>query len=477
MNEAHSAAMRGGRIEAADEGVDVVEVMLSWCTTGSMFRNGERNVLSVEHIKSGSVLALGERGGMLVPAEVLGADRVEIIRYEGDVATATVPEGARLFIDGHAKEERVIVLARGHVLEIAIGPFVVRVELVHAAKRPVGAPLDGLRGSGAGFFAGSALLHAAAFAAVALFAPMLGATEEDPFDADRLALMQRLLNATAAHEAERVPDDGAAAGGGDVNPGKAATGPSGASGRPDTSKSGRWAAQGTAVPETATLAREHEMKAAATFGAIGLLASAFQSDPNAPVVPWGTVSNGSDAVSKMGRLYGGTIDDATGVGGLGPWGLEQGGGGTANLIGIGSVGALGHTGSCTGEGPCEGVGVGTGRPSGGHVSHFKAPRYGTPITNGHLAPEIIQRIVRLNDGRYRFCYQSALHTDPSLRGRVTVKFVIDRRGAVAFAADGGSDIPDESVRQCVVRSFQALSFPEPENGTVTVVYPIVFSPE
>jgi hypothetical protein len=60
---------------------------------------------------------------------------------------------------------------------------------------------------------------------------------------------------------------------------------------------------------------------------------------------------------------------------------------------------------------------------------------------------------------------------------VTVKFVIDRTGAVALAADGGSDIPDEGVRRCVVASFLSLSFPSPENGSVTVVYPIMFSPE
>jgi hypothetical protein len=29
----------------------------------------------------------------------------------------------------------------------------------------------------------------------------------------------------------------------------------------------------------------------------------------------------------------------------------------------------------------------------------------------------------------------------------------------------------------VVRSFQTLSFPEPQGGTVTVVYPIVFNPQ
>jgi hypothetical protein len=443
-----------------------------------MFRGGERNVLAVEHVRVGNVLALGERGGMLVPEEVLGDARVEIVRYDRDSVTAMRPERASLLVDGHPSDDRIVPLVCGRVVEMAIGAFALRIELTRSVRRLAGAPLEALQGSGAGFFAGSALLHAAAFAAVALFAPALGATEEDPFDADRLALMQRLLNATAEHETERIPDDGVAAAGGDATPGKDARDPSGAAGRPDTQKSGRWAARGTARPETATLAREHEIAAAETFGAIGILASTFHGDPNAPVVAWGTVSNGSDDVSKMGRLFGGTIDDAAGVGGLGQWGLEQGGGGTANLIGMNGVGGLGHiAGSCSGPGPCVGVGVGVGGVNGGHVSHFKGPRYGTPTTNGRLAPEIIQRVVRLNDGRYRFCYQNALRTDPSLRGRVTVKFMIDRHGAVAFAADGGSDIPDEGVRQCVVRSFQALSFPEPEKGTVTVEYPIVFSPE
>jgi hypothetical protein len=481
-----------GQEAVDDEGALVVEVTLSWCAWCARcasghaslpdpmfwggFRGGERNVLAVEHVRAGNVLALGERGGMLVPEEVLGDARVEIVRYDRDSVTAMRPERARLLVDGHPSGDRIVPLVRGRVVEMAIGAFALRIELTRSGRRLAGAPLEALRGSGAGFFAGSALLHAAAFAAVALFAPALGATEEDPFDADRLALMQRLLNATAERETERIPDDGVAAGGGDATPGKDARDPSGAAGRRDTQKSGRAAARGTARPETATLAREHEMAAAETFGAIGILASTFHGDPNAPVVAWGTVSNGSDDVSKMGRLFGGTIDDAAGVGGLGPWGLEQGGGGTANLIGMNGVGGLGHVGgSCSGPGPC--VGVGVGGVNGVRVSHFKGPRYGTPTTSGRLAPEIIQRVVRLNDGRYRFCYQNALRTDPSLRGRVTVKFMIDRHGAVAFAADGGSDIPDEGVRQCVVRSFQALSFPEPENGTVTVEYPIVFSPE
>ena len=58
-----------------------------------------------------------------------------------------------------------------------------------------------------------------------------------------------------------------------------------------------------------------------------------------------------------------------------------------------------------------------------------------------------------------------------------MKFVIGRDGAVQFAADGGSDIPDASVASCVVSGFTDLSFPAPDNGMVTVVYPLMFTPQ
>jgi hypothetical protein len=69
-----------------------------------------------------------------------------------------------------------------------------------------------------------------------------------------------------------------------------------------------------------------------------------------------------------------------------------------------------------------------------------------------------------------------MRQNPNLQGRVSVKFVIDRSGAVSTSQDGGSDLPDQSVVQCVVRGFQNLSFPQPEGGIVTVVYPIIFTP-
>ena len=97
--------------------------------------------------------------------------------------------------------------------------------------------------------------------------------------------------------------------------------------------------------------------------------------------------------------------------------------------------------------------------------------------NGRLPPEVIQRIVRANFGRFRGCYERGLDRSPSLRGRVEARFLIGRDGNVAVASSGASDLPDEQVVSCVVRAFTTLSFPEPTGGTVTVVYPLAFSPE
>lgn len=103
-------------------------------------------------------------------------------------------------------------------------------------------------------------------------------------------------------------------------------------------------------------------------------------------------------------------------------------------------------------------------------------RQGATTVTGKLPPEVVQRIVRQNFGRYRLCYENGLRTTPKLEGRVSVKFTIDRSGAVSKSADGGSDLPDKNVIACVVKGFSNLSFPQPESGEVVVVYPIIFSP-
>jgi len=105
-------------------------------------------------------------------------------------------------------------------------------------------------------------------------------------------------------------------------------------------------------------------------------------------------------------------------------------------------------------------------------------RMGSLIVSGTTPSEVIQRIIRQSFGRFRGCYQVGLRSNPSLQGRVTTKFVIDKNGTVVTAQDGGSDLPDQTVVQCVVHVFTTLTFPQPDNGGVVVVSaPLMFDPK
>jgi hypothetical protein len=468
---------------------DVVEVLLFWCAGGSDAPT--RNVIGVRRVAKGGALSLGERGDLLVPREALGADRIEIIHYDDDDPVAVVPYGAELRVDGELRNERTFVLppsqrspggAETTRVEIVLGAFIVELTREPAGARPVAPPLESLRRSGAGYFAGSAAFHAAIFATVALFAPALGAAEEDPLDPDRLALIQHLLNASAAREMERTPAEEAGSSGASAPSGPKAAGPEGVAGNPrSTPSAAREAHHSTLSPDQdAAAARGRDLAEASRFGAVDLLLGIADGASLAGMpAAWDRPATGEDNAEAMGHLFGSTIGDALGTG-IGLHGPGEGGGGTANVLGLGGFG-LGGRGGCD-DMPCSGDGGGIGHGRGqlgrGHVPSFKGPRYPKDvITNGHLPPEVIQRIVRQNDGRFRACYEQGLRANPSLTGRVTVKFVVDRAGAVALASDGGSDLPDEGVRRCVVSAFAALSFPAPASGMLTVSYPIVFNPE
>jgi hypothetical protein len=455
------------------EGAEIVEAVLSWRDA-----RGD-NVLARQEAGVGGSIVIGDDATLVVPGEVLGMERFEVAAFDGERAIATVPPGGKLRVDGWAREERTIEVAKGHRVEILVGAFVVTLMRAHAGTKLAGAPLEGLKRAGLGMIIASALAHAAAFAVIAYVSPALGATEDDAENPDRIVLMQKLLNASEDRERERLTSDGETAAEGGQAESQAAQGQEGQAGKDTPKQDGRWAAKGTATPQTATLPKESLRTEAATFGMVGLLNS-MAPDPNAPTVAWGSTLNGADDQNAVGHLFGGSISDAFGVGGWGLTGPGEGGGGIAQMIGLGNgIGGLGGTGTCTGPGPCTGIGHGGAKLPGGYKPKMHGGmREPGPIgTNGHLPADVIQRIVRQNAGRFRFCYEKALQGNPTLTGRVTVKFLIGRDGAVQFSADAGSDIPDASVTSCVVSSFTALSFPAPDSGVVTVTYPLMFSPE
>lgn len=194
-----------------------------------------------------------------------------------------------------------------------------------------------------------------------------------------------------------------------------------------------------------------------------------------PLVNQVTVANPTPAqgAAARGNMWGDEIGDAFGAGGLGLSGVGEGGGGRSEGIGLGSIGQIGQ-GAGTGTG--QGFGSGSGRLGGSHRSSAPRIRAGATEVSGRFPPEVIQRIVRQNFGRFRLCYENALRKDPNTTGRVSVRFTIALDGSVKGQRVDSSTIGSAEMSACVANAFTNLSFPQPEGGTVTVVYPIQFAP-
>ncbi|WP_394836776.1 AgmX/PglI C-terminal domain-containing protein [Pendulispora rubella] len=445
--------------------LDVIEAILSW--------GGD--ILAMRHLPMGSAVSIGEHAycTFFAPAEQIGTDLALVL-----------PEGS--------------TLAPEQPLEADFGPFRVALRAVPAGRpTPLGA-LARWKDSALGGVGTSFAMHALIFGSLALFLPALTADDDVFIARDRIETMQKYLAGAAERERDNVDDESAAREGAreSAPSGKQAPNEAGLMGRETAPKTNaHWSAKGDATPQDASLARERDLTLAREFGLVGMLGSSPLSDPNAPITPWGTVPNGADAESHLGAMWGSDPGENFGIGGLSLSGVGEGGGcppGMPNCgqIGLANIGeSLGHgfhdgRGSCIGPncGPGNnGMGYSHGRMPGGHPPRAPNPR---PCEDkgcgfeamGRIPPEVIQRIVRQNAGRYRACYELGLRNNPSLNGHVRVKFVIDRGGAVSMAQDSGSDLPDENVRSCVVKSFYSLAFPTPEGGTVRVVYPIMFNP-
>ena len=164
-----------------------------------------------------------------------------------------------------------------------------------------------------------------------------------------------------------------------------------------------------------------------------------------------------------------SISMSFGSGGLGLSGIGEGGGGARPADKQVEITAPRDGG--------QGVAEGIGRLGGSHVARAPRVRMGATRVSGRLPPEVIQRIVRQQFGRFRRCYENGLRGDPNLAGRVSVRFMINAEGDVMNVASGGGDLTNSAVVACVVRAFQGLRFPAPEGGIVTVTYPIVFAPD
>jgi len=175
-------------------------------------------------------------------------------------------------------------------------------------------------------------------------------------------------------------------------------------------------------------------------------------------------------VAARGNMWGESIGDSFGAGGLGLTGIGEGGSGHGEGIGIGRIGTVGH-----GAGSGQGFGSGHGRMAGAHRVAPPHVRMGATSVSGRVPPETIQASVRRHLPRVRACYEAALRRSPNAGGRVAARFIIGRDGNVSTVSFDNPAGFDAATIACMAAAFRRMSFPRPDGGIVTVVYPLVFS--
>lgn len=324
----------------------------------------------------------------------------------------------------------------------------------------------------------SGVAHILLICIFAMYMPTLGINDNEEVNKDNLFLMQQYLKASAEREVEtkqtEETTDETKADNKEGGTGMRAKGEEGSMGNPNSRDSNKkYGIAGPKDNQDVHIARMNALRDASTYGMIGLLNTGSGGDVNSPTAPWGRDDSlGADPISARGNMWGNEIGESFGAGGLGLSGIGEGGNGRYEGIGLGSIGTIGHG---AGLGDKQGFGNGHGHLNGGHKVKVPITRYGQTVINGRIPPEVVQRIVRQHAGLQKFCFLQGLRSNPNLQGRVTVRFIISREGAVSNASNGGSDLPDSNVVQCVIRSFYGMSFPAPENGIVSIVYPIMFS--
>ncbi len=95
--------------------------------------------------------------------------------------------------------------------------------------------------------------------------------------------------------------------------------------------------------------------------------------------------------------------------------------------------------------------------------------------SGTLSANAVRSTVGRALGGIKACYERALRRNPTLGGRVTIRFTVGGGGRVVSASASNNTI-SPAVGNCIVGRVRSLRFPPPEGGNVTFSYPFFFQP-
>ena len=221
------------------------------------------------------------------------------------------------------------------------------------------------------------------------------------------------------------------------------------------------------------------------------------------LVPAGVSGTGMGGFGTVGYGSGGT-----GYGyGMGSHGVASGSaGGTLTRQASGSLqygaampsqggiqGAkIGGLGAGVGSLPSSAIGVGSGaRPPTGSFSGSAdlrssdisrrsvarpASRPGPAVVLGSMDRTLISEVVQRNSPRFTAAYERELRKDPTLSGKLVVRFTLADDGSVSKVEVVTDTVGSEDFARSIEKLFLRMRFPAPSAGSEMVVtYPLVFN--
>lgn len=180
---------------------------------------------------------------------------------------------------------------------------------------------------------------------------------------------------------------------------------------------------------------------------------------------------GSGAVADVFGAGGGMTDVATALSGAGGVAVatDPAAGGGRKGGGQGGAASIGDL--ATSGGGAVGYGAKSEVRVSGSVAAEEAEVDSADIDQAKLAA-----FVRARMGLIKACYENALKRNPSLKGKISIRFTILETGGLADIQSALNSLGSPEVASCIMNTMRTWRTQFRPSGPVTVEYPFVFAP-
>ena len=181
--------------------------------------------------------------------------------------------------------------------------------------------------------------------------------------------------------------------------------------------------------------------------------------------------SGGGAVADVFGAGGGMTDVATALSGAGGVAVatDPGAGGGRKGGGQGGAASIGDL--ATSGGGAVAYGTKAEVKVTGTVATEAAEIDSSDIDQGKLGA-----FVRARMGLIKACYENALKRNPSLKGKISIRFTILETGALSDISTAQNSLGSAEVAACIMNTMRAWRTQFKPSGPVTVEYPFVFQP-